>query len=80
MDYKTLRFWWKHKHAVFTGHNGADGTTSDNSTDPVITRDPNNYLVPRIDGNSVYRISITIAAILAVIVLAPMALKTLKSI
>lgn len=80
MDYKTLRVWFMHKDAVFNGFNGADGTTTDNSTDPIITRNPNDFLVPRIDGSQLFRIAVTIAAISAAVILVPIAIKTLKNI
>lgn len=79
MDYVTLRRMWKHRNSILMEHNGADGTSNDTSTDPVITRDPNNYLLPNVNSVSLMH-GLTIAvAIMAVIILLPMAIKTVKS-
>jgi len=65
---------------VFNGYNSADGTTQDATTDAVITRDPNNYLAPKINGFTVINTLMIAVGILGVIILLPMALKQLKSI
>lgn len=79
MEYKLLRTLFKNRNAVFSGFNSADGTTNDTSTDAVITRNPNDYLVPKINGFTVIN-TLTIAiAIIAIIILLPMAIKTAKS-
>lgn len=79
MDYLKFRRAWNHRNAIFSGHNGADGTNNDASTDPVITRDPNNYLLPKVSSISlIHGLTIGIA-ILAIVILLPMAIKTIKS-
>lgn len=78
MDYITLRKIWKNRDAFFSEHNGADGTSQDNSTDAVITRDPNNYILPRVGSITLIH-GLTIAiGVLAVIILLPIAIKTIK--
>lgn len=71
---------YRNRNQIFGhGYNSADGTTTDTSTDTVITRDPNNYLVPKINGLTVTN-TITIAVgVLAIIILLPMAIKQFKS-
>lgn len=80
LKYRTFRKAMRHRNIVFSpGWNGADGTTNDTSTDPVITRDPNNYILPRITSmNITHGLMITIG-ILAVIILLPIAIKTIKN-
>jgi hypothetical protein len=79
MDYKTLRALYKNRNAVFNGFNSADGTGTDTSTDAVITRDPNNYLAPKINGFTVYNTTAIIVALLSIAILLPMAIKSVKS-
>lgn len=79
MTYDHFKHMFRNKDRYLIGFNNAIGG-SDQTTDPVITRDPNNYLVPRIDGVQIMHIAITIAAILLIIILVPKALATIKSI
>jgi hypothetical protein len=79
MHYTQLKILLGNKDAIFRGYNSADGTTNDISTDAVITKDPNNYLVPTVTTS--YNTVKTIAAIvgiLAIIILLPAAIKTVK--
>lgn len=79
MRYSHFKYLYKNRNYVFSGgYNSADGTTTDASTDPVITRDPNNYLVPRVNAITVSHTLLIAVGILAVIILLPMAIKTLK--
>lgn len=80
MDYRTFKELWYNRDSVFNGYNGADGVTTDGSTDAVITRDPNNYLAPKINGFTAINTVIIVVGILAAIILLPMAIKTIKSI
>jgi len=64
---------------MILGYNSADGTTTDNTTDPVITRNPNDYLLPKINGFSLLNTMSIIIAALAIIILLPLAIKTVKS-
>jgi len=79
MDYQQFKLLWKYKDAILSGYNSADGTITDTTTDPVITRDPNNYLVPRIDQSTIAQTLAIIVAVIAIIILLPMAIKTVKS-
>lgn len=78
MYYNQLRLILRNRDAVFSRYNSADGTTNDTSTDPVITRDPNNYLVPKINGFTLANTLTIIVGVLAVVILFPMALKAIK--
>lgn len=78
MRYQQLRKLYNNRNAVFSGYNSADGTTNDSSTDSTIRRDPNDYLVPKINGFTVANGLQIAAMFLAIIVLTPMAIKTLK--
>lgn len=79
MDYQTLRNLFKNRNMVFNGFNSADGTMNDSTTDAVITRDPNNYLVPKINGMTMVNTVTIVVGVLAVIILLPMAIKQIKS-
>lgn len=79
MDYVALRKAWFKRDSYLSEHNGADGTSSDNSTDPIITRNPNDYVLPKIGSITLIH-SLTVAiGVLAVIILLPMAIKQVKS-
>lgn len=69
----------RNKNAVFVGYNSADGTTTDNTTDATITRDPNNYLVPKVNALTAVNALHIVIGVLAVVILLPMAIKTIKS-
>jgi len=70
----------RNKDAFLIGYNGADGTTTDNTSDPVITRNPNDFLVPKINSLTVVNALHITIGILAVIILLPIALRTIKSV
>jgi hypothetical protein len=80
MHYTQLKVLWHNRDGIFGRYNAADGTTNDTSTDPVITRNPNDYLVPKINGFTVSNSLTIVVAILAVIILLPMAIRTIKNI
>jgi hypothetical protein len=80
MDYQQLRTLFKNRNMVFNGYNSADGTTNDSTTDAVITRDPNNFLVPKINGMTAVNTITVVVGILAFIILLPLAIKQIKSI
>lgn len=79
MDYLKICWLTHNRNRVFNGYNSADGTSQDNSTDVVITRNPNDYLSPKVNGFTVMNTVIIVAGILGVIILLPLALKTVKS-
>jgi hypothetical protein len=78
MHYSQLKLLQRNRDAVFGKYNSADGTTNDTSTDPVITRDPNNYLVPKVNGFTIVNTLTIVVAVLAVVILFPMAIKAIK--
>lgn len=78
MHYSQLKVLWRNRDNVFRRYNSADGTTNDTTTDAVITRNPNDYLVPKINGFTVTNSLTIIVAVLAVIILLPMAIKNVK--
>lgn len=78
LSYRQLNFMWRNRDMIFNGYNSADGTASDNTTDPVITRNPNDYVLPRITSMNVAHGLLITVGVLAVIILIPMAVKTLK--
>lgn len=80
MRYHQLRRLYNTRDTILVGgHNSADGTGNDSTIDAVITRDPNNYLVPKINGFTLINTLHIAIAVLAVIILLPMAIKSIKS-
>lgn len=79
MRYQELRQLYRNRDNVFNGYNSADGTTTDASTDAVITRNPNDFLVPKINSLTVVNALHITIGVLAVIILLPLAIKTVKS-
>ena len=80
MEYQKIYYLIHNRNKVFNGYNSADGTTQDNTTDAVVTRNPNDFLVPKINGFTIMNTVIIAAGILGIIILLPMALKQIKSI
>jgi hypothetical protein len=80
MEYQNFKRLYQNRDKVFNAYNSADGTMNDTSTDAVITRDPNDYLVPKINGMTLVNTVTIVVGILAVIILLPLALKNIKSI
>lgn len=67
MTYKTLQIMTRNRNRFLFPFNAADGTQSDNSTDTGITRDPNDYLVPRADGNGLIGFILLLAAVMSIV-------------
>jgi hypothetical protein len=67
MNYETLQLIMRNKDRFLLPFNSADGTTTDGSTDAVITRDPNNYLAPRADGNGLVGFILLASAVASLI-------------
>lgn len=77
MRYQELNGLYRNRDMIL-GYNSADGTTTDASTDAVITRNPNDYLLPKINGFSLLNTMSIIIAVLAIVILLPLAVNTVK--
>lgn len=79
MDYQTLKMLLRNKDKFLLQYNAADGTGADKTTDPNITRDPNNYLVARADwAKQLLIYAALVVAVLAVVIMLPKAAQSFK--
>lgn len=79
MNYQTLKFILSQKDRYLLPYDAANGTSTDNTTDANITRDPNNYLSPRADwARQLLIYAALVVALLAVIILIPKAAQSFK--